>query len=53
MKVIDRTNAVTQHFLEKSFKKLKIKKKQKNAKNTKIMGFFLLNVYCVFVLYVF
>jgi len=29
MKVIDRTKAVTQHFLENSFKKLSIKKKIK------------------------
>jgi len=28
MKVIDRTKAVTQHFLENSFKKLSIKKKE-------------------------
>jgi len=35
---IDRTKAVIQHYLEKSFKKLKIenkKKTQKNPKNTK------------------
>jgi len=32
MKVIDRTKAVTQHFLETSFKKLSIKKKIKNEK---------------------
>jgi len=39
MKAIDRTKAVTQHFLENSFKKLSIKKrkeKKKNPKNTKI-----------------
>ena len=38
MKVIDRTKAVTQHFLENSFKKLSIKKKikKKNPKNTNI-----------------
>jgi len=38
MKVIDRTKAVTQHFLENSFKKLSIKnkRKEKNPKNTKI-----------------
>jgi len=30
MKGIDRTKAVTQHFLENSFKKLSIKKKIKN-----------------------
>ena len=29
MKVIDRTKAVTQHFLENSFKKLSIKKNKK------------------------
>ena len=41
MKVIDRTKAVTQHFLENSFKKLSIKRKQKqkNPKNTKIYVF--------------
>ena len=32
MKVIDRTKAVTQHFLENSFKKLSIKKKIKKIK---------------------
>ena len=32
MKVIDRTKAVTQHFLENSFKKLSIKKKIKKRK---------------------
>jgi len=38
MKVIDRTKAVTQHFLEKSFKELSIKRKEKkkNPKNTQI-----------------
>ena len=37
MKVIDRTQAVTQHFLENSFKKLSLKKeKKKDPKNTKI-----------------
>ena len=37
MKVIDRTKAVTQHFLENSFKKLSIKKEnKKNPKNTKL-----------------
>ena len=38
MKVIDRTKAVTQHFLENSFKKLSIKKKRKkkNPKNPNI-----------------
>jgi len=35
MKVIDRTKAVTQHFLENSFKKLSIKKKIKNEKSEK------------------
>jgi len=30
---LDRTNAVTQHFLENSFKKLSIKKKLKNEKS--------------------
>ena len=35
MKVIDRTMAVTQHFLENSFKKLSIKKKIKKIKNPK------------------
>jgi len=41
MKVIDRIKAVTQHFLESSFKKLSIKKKikMKNPKNTKIYVF--------------
>ena len=41
MKVIDRTKAVTQHFLENSFMKLSIKKKikMKNPKNTKIYVF--------------
>jgi len=33
MKVIDRTKAVTQHFLENSFKKLSIKKKSEKHKN--------------------
>jgi len=33
MKVIDRTKAVTQHFLENSFKKLSIKKKRKKEKS--------------------
>jgi len=32
MKVIDRTKAVTQHFLENSLKKLSIKKKLKKEK---------------------
>jgi len=41
MKVIDRTKAVTQHFLENSFRKLSIKKKMKNPKNTKIYVFLL------------
>ena len=38
MKDIDRTKAVTQHFLENFFKELSIKKKRKkkNLKNTKI-----------------
>jgi len=35
MKVIDRTKALTQHFLENSFKKLSIKKKIKNEKSEK------------------
>jgi len=35
MEVIDRTKAVTQHFLENSFKKLSIKKKIKNEKSEK------------------
>jgi len=44
MKGIDRTKAVTQHFLENSFKKLSIKKKRKKEKyekhkNTKIYVF--------------
>ena len=49
MKVIDRTKAVTQHFLENSFKKLSIKKKikKKNPKNKKIC---FLNVCCVMML---
>jgi len=37
MKVIDRTKAVTQHFLDNSFKKLSIKKIRK--KNKKIYVF--------------
>jgi len=36
MKVIDRTKAVTQHFLENSFKKLSIKKKIKIGKSKKM-----------------
>jgi len=38
MKLIDRTKAVTQHFLENSLKKLSIKRKEKkkNPENTKI-----------------
>ena len=32
MKVIERTKAVTQHFLENSFKKLSIKKENKKGK---------------------
>jgi len=39
MKVIDRTKAVTQQFLENSFKKLSIIKKRKNPKTTKIEFF--------------
>jgi len=35
MKVIDRTKAVTQHFLENAFKKLSIKKKRKKEKSEK------------------
>jgi len=35
MKVIDRTKAVTQHFLENSFKKLSIKNKIKQEKSEK------------------
>jgi len=35
MKVIDRTKAVTQHFLENSFKKLSIKKKIEKEKSEK------------------
>ena len=38
MNMIDSTKAVTQHFLENSFKKLSIKRKEKKEKseNTKI-----------------
>jgi len=38
MKIVDRTKAVTQHFLESSFENVLIKKKIKNKKpkNTKI-----------------
>jgi len=42
MKVIYRTKAVTQRFLENSFKKLSVKKenkKNKNPKNTKKLVF--------------
>jgi len=35
MKVIDSTKAVTQHFLENSFKKLLIKKEKKKEKSEK------------------
>ena len=31
MKVIDRTKAVTQHFLKNSFKKISIKRKEKEV----------------------
>ena len=37
MKVIDRTKAVTQHFLENSFKKLSKKKETKIRKTQKYM----------------
>jgi len=37
MKVIDRTMAVTEHFLENSFKKLSIKKKKKSEKHKNIV----------------
>jgi len=37
MKVIDRTKAVTQHFLENSFKKLSIKRKEKSEKHKNIV----------------
>ena len=50
MKVIDRTKAVTQHFLENSLKKLSIKKKIKNEKSEKhknIIVICFLNVCCV------
>jgi len=40
MKVIDRTKAVTQHFLENFFKKLSIKKKRKNEKSEKHKNMF-------------
>ena len=52
MKVIDRTKAVTQHFLENSFKKLSIKKKIKNEKSEKHKNIILcfLNVCCVMML---
>jgi len=52
MKVIDRIKAETQHFLEKSFKKLEIKKKrkeEKSEKHQKFGGF--LNVCCVLVFF--
>jgi len=55
MKVINRTKAVTQHFLKISFKKLSIKKKgkkKKHFKNTKIVFYFLI-VCCAMVFYVF
>jgi len=40
MKAIDRIKAVTQHFLENSFKKLKRKeKKEKSEKHKKIVFF--------------
>ena len=55
MEVIDRTKAVTQYFLENSFKKLSIKRKweQKNPKNTEICVFWVFvaswccGVFCV------
>jgi len=42
MKVIDRTKALTQHFLENSFKKLSIKKKIKKIKIRKTQKYTLL-----------
>jgi len=42
MKVIDRTKAVTQVFLENSFKKLYIKKKIKKIRKTQKYRFFFL-----------
>ena len=39
MKVIDRTKAVTQHFLENSFKKLSKKKENKNRKIRKTQNY--------------
>jgi len=48
MKVIDRTKAVIQHFLENSFKKLSIKKKEEKSEKHKNICF--LNVCCVMML---
>ena len=42
MKVIDRTNAVTQHFLENSFNKLKRKKEKKRKKKETFIGRFVI-----------
>ena len=50
MEVIDRTKAVTQHFLENSFKKLSIKKKMKKEKSEKHKNIVCLNVCCVMML---
>jgi len=50
MKAIDRTKAVTQHFLENSFKKLSIKKKIKNEKSEKHKNICFLNVCWVMML---
>ena len=44
MTVIGRTKAVTQHFLEKSFKKIYMKKKKKSDKPEKKFGCFLMSV---------
>jgi len=40
MKVIDRTKAVTQHFLKNSFKKLKNKEEKKKIQTTQKYSFF-------------
>jgi len=47
MKVIDRTKAVIQHFLENSFKKLSIKRELKKEKSEKHKNIVCLKVCCV------
>ena len=52
MKIIDRTKAVTQHFLKNLFKKLYTKKKRKIEKSKKHQNIVFLNVCSVMMLYV-